>query len=76
MNEWVRYYVAPATTGQNPVERRESHGIRETGPSIANKLARGTFAARFFLAALPVLEAGGWGWRVYEVPIPLQGSSH
>jgi hypothetical protein len=39
--------------------RLEAHGIKENGPSIANKLARGTFAATFFLAALVALEVEG-----------------
>jgi hypothetical protein len=37
----------------------EAHGIKENGASIANKLARGTFAATFFLAALVALEVEG-----------------
>jgi len=36
-------------------KRLEAHGIKENGASIANKLARGTFAATFFLATLAVL---------------------
>ena len=39
--------------------RLEAHGIKENGASIANKLARGTFAATFFLAALVALEVEG-----------------
>jgi hypothetical protein len=33
-------------------ERLEKHGLQETEASIANKLARGKFAATFFLASL------------------------
>jgi hypothetical protein len=36
-------------------KRLEAHGIKENGASIANKLARGTFAATFFLATLAAL---------------------
>jgi urease accessory protein UreF len=39
--------------------RLEGHGLRETEASIANKLARGTFAATFFLAVLAALELEG-----------------
>lgn len=37
-------------------KRLEKHGLKETEASIANKLARGTFAATFFLACLAALE--------------------
>jgi hypothetical protein len=40
-------------------KRLEASGIKENGASIANKLARGTFAATFFLAALAALEVEG-----------------
>ncbi len=33
-------------------ERLKKHGLEETEASIANKLARGKFAATFFLASL------------------------
>ena len=33
-------------------ERLKKHGLEETEASIANKLARGKFAATFFLATL------------------------
>ena len=36
--------------------RLEKHGLHETEASITSKLARGTFAATFFLAALIALE--------------------
>jgi hypothetical protein len=37
-------------------ERLAEHGFKESGASIANKLARGTFAATFFLAVAAALE--------------------
>lgn len=39
--------------------RLEAHGLRETEASISSKLARGTFAATFFLACLAALEMEG-----------------
>jgi hypothetical protein len=39
--------------------RLKAHGITENAASIANKLARGTFAAAFFLACLAALELEG-----------------
>lgn len=39
--------------------RLHSHGMAETEASITSKLARGTFAATFMLAALAVLELEG-----------------
>lgn len=36
-------------------ERLNEHGLDETETSITGKLARGTFAASFFLAVLAVL---------------------
>jgi len=39
--------------------RLKKHGLNETEASIANKLARGTFAATFFLATLAALELEG-----------------
>jgi len=35
--------------------RLERHGIKENAASIANKLARGTFAATFFLATMKAI---------------------
>jgi hypothetical protein len=35
------------------------HGLQETETSITGKLARGTFAASFFLACLAALEMEG-----------------
>jgi len=40
-------------------ERLNRHGMEETETSITGKLARGTFAASFFLACLAVLELEG-----------------
>ncbi len=40
-------------------ERLNRHGLEETETSITGKLARGTFAASFFLACLAVLEIEG-----------------
>lgn len=37
-------------------ERLNQHGLQETETSITGKLARGTFATSFFLAALTALE--------------------
>jgi hypothetical protein len=39
--------------------RLKKHGMDETKASIAAKLARGTFAATFFLATLTALELEG-----------------
>ena len=40
-------------------KRLEKHGFKENAASIANKLARGTFAATWFLAVLAALELEG-----------------
>lgn len=40
-------------------ERLKAHGFNENAASIANKLARGTFAATFFMACLSALELDG-----------------
>ncbi|MGP8232653.1 MAG: DUF6471 domain-containing protein [Methylovirgula sp.] len=40
-------------------ERLKAHGFNENAASIANKLARGTFAATFFMACLASLELEG-----------------
>jgi len=40
-------------------KRLESHGLKETEASIANKLSRGTVAATFLLATLAALELQG-----------------
>jgi Domain of unknown function (DUF6471) len=39
--------------------RLKEHGFNENATSLANKLARGTFAATFFLACLAALELEG-----------------
>lgn len=39
-------------------ERLKEHGLVETEASITSKLARGTFAATFFLACLAALKIG------------------
>jgi hypothetical protein len=41
------------------VERLNRHGLEETETSVTGKLARGTFAASFFLACLVALELEG-----------------
>lgn len=40
-------------------EKLKAHGLEETEASISSKLARGTFAATFFLACLAALEMEG-----------------
>jgi hypothetical protein len=40
-------------------ERLNRHGLQETETSITGKLARGTFAASFFLACIAVLKMEG-----------------
>ena len=44
-------------TYEDLAERLKKHGFAETRASIANKLARGTFPAPFFLAALVAMGA-------------------
>ena len=39
--------------------RLEAHGLKETEASITSKLARGTFAATFFLGVVAALELEG-----------------
>jgi hypothetical protein len=46
-------------TYEELAKRLEPHGFKENAASIANKLARGTFSATFFLAALAALEMEG-----------------
>jgi hypothetical protein len=38
-------------------DRLKKHGFKETKASIANKLARGSFSATFFLASLASIES-------------------
>jgi urease accessory protein UreF len=40
-------------------KRLKEHGLEETEASITSKLARGTFAATFFLACIAALELEG-----------------
>lgn len=40
-------------------KRLKNHGLEETEASVTSKLARGTFAATFLLAALAALEMEG-----------------
>jgi hypothetical protein len=42
-------------------ERLKKHGFTETKASIANKLARATLTAAFFLACLAAMELEGVG---------------
>lgn len=42
-------------TYEELAERLKKHGFKETKASIANKLARATVTAHFFLAALVVI---------------------
>jgi hypothetical protein len=46
-------------TYEELAQRLKTHGFDENAASIANKLARGTFAATFFLASLSALEMEG-----------------
>ena len=46
-------------TYEELAKRMKRHGLAETKASVTNKLARGTFPATFFLAALAALELPG-----------------
>jgi len=46
-------------TYEELAKRLKKHGLKETKASVTNKLARGTFAATFFLACLAALEMDG-----------------
>lgn len=46
-------------TYEELAKRLEPHGFKENSARIANKLARGTFAATWFLAVLAALELEG-----------------
>jgi hypothetical protein len=46
-------------TYEELARRLEAHSFKENAASIANKLARGTFTATFFLATLAALEIEG-----------------
>lgn len=47
-------------TYEDLAKRLKAHGFDENAASIANKLARSTFAATFFLACLAALELEGY----------------
>ena len=46
-------------TYEELARRLEAHGFTENAASIANKLARGTFAATFLMACLAALGLSG-----------------
>ena len=46
-------------TYEDLAERLKKHGFKETKASIANKLARATMPAAFFLACLAAMELEG-----------------
>jgi virulence-associated protein VapD len=46
-------------TYEDLAERLKKHGFKETKASIANKLARSTLTASFFLACLAAMELEG-----------------
>lgn len=48
-------------------ERLKEHGLQETETSITGKLARGTFAARFFLFLFSCSGPGGGATRGYDI---------
>jgi hypothetical protein len=57
---FVKAEVAKAEiTYEELAKRMKKHGLAETKASVTNKLARGTFPASFFLAALAALELPG-----------------
>jgi hypothetical protein len=57
---YLKGEIAKADIGYEELAKRlEAHGFNENAASIANKLARGTFAATFFLACLAALELEG-----------------
>jgi hypothetical protein len=57
---YLKGEIAKADIGYEELAARlEKHGFNENAASIANKLARGTFAATFFLACLAALELEG-----------------
>jgi hypothetical protein len=47
------------TTYSELAKKLIKQGLKETEASIANKLARGTFPATFFLACIPAMELEG-----------------
>jgi hypothetical protein len=57
---YLKAEIKRADIGYEDLAKRlKAHGFQETEASIANKLARGTFAATFFLACLAALELEG-----------------
>ncbi len=57
---YLKGEIAKADIGYEELAKRlEKHGFNESAASIGNKLARGTFAATFFLACLAALELEG-----------------
>jgi hypothetical protein len=52
-------------TYEELAKRLEAHGFKETKASIANKLARATMSAHFFLASLAAV--GREGVRLEEI---------
>jgi len=57
---YLKSEIAKADVTYEELARRlEPHGFKENSASIANKLARGTFAATWFLAVLAALELEG-----------------
>jgi hypothetical protein len=46
-------------TYEELAKRMKKHGLAETKASVTNKLARGTFPATFFLAAVAALGLSG-----------------
>lgn len=56
-SQFIKAELKKADIGYKELaERLNKHGLEETETSITGKLARGTFAASFFLACLTVLE--------------------
>ena len=56
-SRYLKAWLKQADVGYKELARRlNEHGLQETEDSISSKLARGTFAATFFLACLAVLE--------------------
>jgi hypothetical protein len=71
--EWAdraRKFVKPELkradmTYEELAHRLETHGLKETDASVANKLRRGTFATTFFLATMAAI--GREGVRLEEL---------
>jgi hypothetical protein len=56
-SRFLKAELKRANVGYKELARRlNSHGLEETETSITGKLARGAFAASFFLACLAVLD--------------------